>query len=154
MCFWVCIKIFLLRAQCKRKFNTAQELSVWLSSVFRCYCHLKLLRCMNWSVPLTNKRKLISVGDKAFHASISAEARPTITRLSHLNITICFSDIPSHRTIYFFSTPKPNHLLSKEEENCHTSTKKDTQAPEWWEPWKYSEKKITQEWGFHCMDET
>lgn len=62
----------------------------------------------------------MSVEGKGMHRSMTAEVRPAITLFSHLIMTILFSDIPSHKTIYIFSIPKPNHLISKGKQNYLT----------------------------------
>lgn len=59
----------------------------------------------------------MSVEGKGLHSFMTAEARLAITLFSHLIITILFCDIHSHKTIYIFSIPKPNHLLSKGRQN-------------------------------------
>lgn len=55
----------------------------------------------------------MSVEGKGLHRSMTVEARHAITLISNLIITILFSDIHSHKTIYIFSIPKLNYLLSK-----------------------------------------
>lgn len=55
----------------------------------------------------------MSIGDRTLHISNTMEYRPTLTLLSHLNTTICFSDLHSHRTISIFFIPNPNLFQDK-----------------------------------------